>query len=199
MGNDVDNMALWDQVCVTPFEITKKVEQRGGFTAICAQAQLKRATELWGPYGANWGVKNLTYLTIKDKAGQVVELCLDADFFYPGGEFQLGADIKYRAGNDSRKKLLTDLTTKALSKLGFNSDVFEGKYDDNKYLAGLKAKPTATAADYTPVMDKCKTLDALAKCWQDNSTDWLQSLSGPEKGKLTGYKDDLKKILAGAG
>lgn len=199
MENATDNMDIWRKVCVTPPEITKKVEQRGGFTAICAQSQLKIATKLWGPYGSGWGVKNLTYSTIKDKSGQVVELCLDADFFYPGGEFRLGADIKYRAGNDSRKKLLTDLTTKALSKLGFNSDVFEGKYDDNKYLAGLKARPTATAADYTPIMDKCKTLDELAKCWQSKSADWLQSLSRAEKTKLTGYKDDLKKVLAEEG
>ena len=30
------------------------------------------------------------------------------------------------------------MTTKALSKLGFNADVFLGKYDDNKYVAKMK-------------------------------------------------------------
>ena len=36
---------------------------------------------------------------------------------------------------DCRKKLLTDITTKALSFLGFNADVFLGQHDDNKYLS----------------------------------------------------------------
>ncbi len=38
------------------------------------------------------------------------------------------------------KKLETDITTKALSKLGFAADVFFGKYDDNKYLNELREK-----------------------------------------------------------
>ena len=52
------NMELWEQVCTTDPDITKKVNTRGGFTAIDAQAQIKRATELWGPYGSEWGVRD---------------------------------------------------------------------------------------------------------------------------------------------
>lgn len=36
------------------------------------------------------------------------------------------------------KKVSTDALTKGLSMLGFNSDVFEGKFDDNKYVNQMK-------------------------------------------------------------
>ena len=46
-------------------------------------------------------------------------------------------DMRYRPGDECRKKLLTDLRSKCLSTLGFNSDVFEGKFDDNRYVQNL--------------------------------------------------------------
>ncbi len=135
-----DKMKLWDSVCESDPTTTKRVNQRGGFTAVCAQSQLKRATELWGSYGGEWGVKDCAWGLIHDKDGEVVEITLHSTFYYPNGSFELGTDIAYRAGGDSRKKLLTDLTTKALSKLGFNADIFEGKFDDNKYVAEMTTK-----------------------------------------------------------
>ena len=134
-----DNMKLWEQVCTTDPAITKKINVRGGFTAIAAQAQIKRATELWGPYGGKWGVKNCTHTHLFETEGRKIsEVMLTGIFYYPDGEFEIATDIKFVVGGDSAKKLLTDLTTKALSKLGFNSDVFEGKFDDNKYVESLK-------------------------------------------------------------
>ena len=132
-----DNMALWNSVCTTDPTTTKQVTQRGGFTAICAQSQRKRATEVWGMYGSTWGVKDLFWCT-QGEAG--VEIALEATFWYPGGKFPISVDTPFRAGNDTRKKLLTDLTTKALSMLGFNADVFEGKFDDNKYVSEMMEK-----------------------------------------------------------
>ncbi len=154
MAEKADNMKLWNQVCETDPAITKKVDQRGGFTAICAQAQKKRATELWGPFGTVWGLRSLAYDYLIE-SGKVIEAWLCAEFFYPGGAFQISTDCAYRAGNDTRKKLRTDALTKALSDLGFNSDVFEGKFDDNKYVQGQNQKhgnnepspPTAGATD----------------------------------------------------
>lgn len=141
MTKQNDNMTLWDTVEKTNPALTTHVEQRGGFTAICAQYQLKTATALWGPYGDKWGVRNCSWESIC-KNGEIVEIALSADFFYPAGDhevsFPLSSDITYRAGNDTRKKLLTDLTTKALSKLGFNADVFMGRFDDNKYVQRMR-------------------------------------------------------------
>ena len=132
-----NNMKIWDKVCITDPEITKRVNQRGGFTAIDGQAQLRNATMLFGPYGAAWGITNLEYETVTDPDGNILEVTLTARFFYPGGEFPMSNDMRYRPGDECRKKLLTDLRSKSLSLLGFNSDVFEGKFDDNRYVQNL--------------------------------------------------------------
>ena len=132
-----NNMKIWDKVCVTDPETTKRVNQRGGFTAIDAQAQLRNATMVFGPYGTDWGITNLEYDTILDPDGNILEVTLTARFFYPGGEFPMSNDMRYRPGDECRKKLLTDLRSKCLSTLGFNSDVFEGKFDDNRYVQSL--------------------------------------------------------------
>ena len=141
-----DNMKLWNAVSTTDPAYTKKVNSRGGFTTIDAQWQLMQATEQWGPYGEAWGVRGLAYDYIRDGSGNIVEVALEGNFWYPGGEFPMGACMAYRAGNESKKKLLTDLTTKSLSKLGYSADVFMGKFDDNKYLQELKARPQAPRA-----------------------------------------------------
>jgi hypothetical protein len=49
--------------------------------------------------------------------------------------------LRDRKGNidkDAPKKATTDALTKALSQLGFNADVFLGRFDDNKYVEDLK-------------------------------------------------------------
>ena len=52
------NMKLWESVETTDPAFTTRVNQRGGFTAIGAQYQLRTATETFGPFGTGWGVKN---------------------------------------------------------------------------------------------------------------------------------------------
>jgi len=136
-----NNMELWDQVCTTDPAITRRVNQRGGFTAIDAQHQIKRATELWGPYGKAWGLFNVSYGYVTAPDGAPVEIWIEATFRYPGGGFPISGDMAWKPGNDCRKKLMTDVTTKALSKLGFNSDVFEGQFDDDKYVQEQKTEP----------------------------------------------------------
>ncbi|MCP4988656.1 MAG: hypothetical protein GY928_22185 [Colwellia sp.] len=134
-----ENMKLWDAVCKTNPALTKQVNQRGGFTAVCAQAQVKMATEHFGKYGKGWGLKNCKYEIIG------TEIVFDAVFYAGDSEFEITVDMIYKAGQDCRKKLRTDAQSKALSLLGFNSDIFEGKFDDNKYVNELKEefnKPT---------------------------------------------------------
>ena len=132
-----DNMKLWDAVSVTDPDTTRKVNQRGGFTAICAQAQLKAATKLWGPYGDAWGLAELQWEYIKT-GDTIFEVALTAEFYYPGGSFPMSNDMAYKVGNEIRKKLITDMRSKCLSTLGFNSDVFEGRFDDNRYVAQVR-------------------------------------------------------------
>jgi len=186
-----NTMELWNSVCVTDPDITQHVNQRGGFTAICAQAQFKRATELWGPYGDKWGMSDISYGEIKDGKGDTVEITMLGSFFYPLGEvlasFVIGSDIKFRAGDDSRKKLLTDATTKALSKLGFNADVFEGKFDDNKYVAGLKEKNKPKAKN-TPEKKDEQPASEL-----DRKSSFMEMFQVKGKGEKVSI-DDLRRF-----
>ena len=141
-----DNLKLWNAVCETPPKYTRLVEfGKRKFTNINSQYQIMEATGQWGLYGAAWGMKDLDWGMIRNGAGDPLEVTLDAVFWYPGGEFPISSDESYRAGNDIRKKLLTDATTKALSKLGFSADVFLGCYDDNKYVNALRAKEAGQA------------------------------------------------------
>jgi len=66
-------------------------------------------------------------------------------FFFPDGEFEIINSSKMfmdRAKKmvdaDFAKKIETDALTKALSKLGFNADVFMGRFDDTKYVLEMK-------------------------------------------------------------
>lgn len=162
-----DNMKLWKSVETTDPDMTRRVDQRGGFTAIDAQAQIMRATELWGPYGYGWGLSRMEFETIYEN-GKPVEVAMTAMFFYPPPEdshgdavyFPIAVDKAWRAGDDNRKKLQTDATTKALSKLGFNADVFLGKFDSQLYVQRLKeAKQNANAPKATrETVQKIKAL-----------------------------------------
>lgn len=137
------NMNIWEKVFETNPEHTKHVNQRGGFTAIGAQYQIKRATEIFGPMGFGWGVKNEVFTPMTN--GMAL---YQAELWYldsgKEGSFPINSSIAMqkngRLDDDFAKKVTTDALTKGLSKLGFNSDIFEGKFDDNKYVQGMKVK-----------------------------------------------------------
>ena len=136
----MDNMSLWESVEQTNPDDTKHVNQRGGFTAIDAYSQIKRATKEWGPYGGKWGLIEVEHIFIHDHPVVLVK----SRFKYPNGEFPVTSSIKLTnskgVDDDFAKKVETDLITKALSRLGFNADVFMGKYDDNRYVEEMKIK-----------------------------------------------------------
>ena len=143
------NMHLWECVETTDPAYTKKVNQRGGFTAIGAQYQLKTATSVFGPFGQGWGVKDEEIEKWEDVGIVVYHATLwyvrysDVDEEVQGHvcQFPIHSSIKYhnkgRVDDDFMKKVATDALTKGLSKLGFNADVFMGKFDDNKYVNKL--------------------------------------------------------------
>lgn len=149
-----DNMKLWNSVCVSDPDTVKRMTHGARLNAIDAHSQVMKATELWGPYGARWGLRNLQWDYVFNKDDEVVSLSLDADFFYPHPQrnddshellsrecvFPVSSDIAWTEKGECRKKLMTDTTTKALSKLGFNADVFLNKFSDNRYVDELRKK-----------------------------------------------------------
>lgn len=137
----MSNLDLWNDVCVTDPDMTKKVNQRGGFTSIDAQYQVKLATEAFGPIGKGWGYENeFTYT-------DCMVVCLLTFWWVDGGHRNSYGPVpgcselingKGKPDTDAHKKAMTDGLTKALSHLGFNADVFMGYFDDNKYVENVR-------------------------------------------------------------
>ena len=150
-----DNMKLWDSVCKTDPKTTKQFKGKGGFvgTAVCAQSQRKAATEQFGPYGIDWGVCNEKFeILARSDDPHDSMLVYTGNLQYPWGDkkgalglvssIDLWQYVKsyktWIAISDIHKKVRTDALTKGLSELGFNSDVFEGKFDDSKYVTAMQ-------------------------------------------------------------
>jgi hypothetical protein len=138
------NLELWNKVEKTNPSHTKSANVRGNkITAIAPQYQIKNATEQWGAYGSDWGFKAISFdYVMLELTGIVV---FHGVFYYPGAEFPITSSISaYKDGArtkpdaDFAKKVETDALTKALSKIGFNADVFMGMYDDHKYVAMMQ-------------------------------------------------------------
>ena len=137
------NLKLWNQVEKTPSNDWLKTVATGGrsFKAINPQKQMKQATMIFGSYGSTWGLKHYDLLII-DLEQTVKMMLLKGVFFYPEGEFQVSNTIKfvytsskgkYIVDDEAPKKLETNTISKALSRLGFSSDVFEGRFEEQGY------------------------------------------------------------------
>lgn len=189
-----DNLKLWKSVELTDPNYTKKVNQRGGFTAISAAYQFKKATESFGAYGHGWGVRDCKYDYVSKPNGEIVEVVLEAIFYYTSGTvegvFELSTCMPYRVGNDTRKKLLTDLTTKALSKLGFSADIFMGLFDDNKYIGlAMAATERKGLKEISEAIKMLKEFPKVMEVW--NGLDIIQQNDPKIKALFAEKKQDL--------
>lgn len=134
-------LEFWRKVERTDPRHTRRVEQRGGFTAIDAYYQIQNATEQWGPAGGAWRWEVDLKLISESNPVWLARV----DLFTPLGEHpvtQFGCKsyfVKDRPDEDAPKKAVTDGLTKCLSYLGFNADVFLGRFDDSKYVEGVRA------------------------------------------------------------
>lgn len=172
----MSNLDLWDDVSKTDTEFTKEVNQRGGYTSITPMYQAKCATDKFGMYGKGWGLESseLDY-TIFEKSGMVIN---NAVFFYViGGEkitFPISNAILAvtgsRADPDWAKKLETNTLSKALSRLGFNADIFMGMFDDPNYVEFIKFEESINKAEDKSKEIVKKTNELKAWCKKEIST-----------------------------
>lgn len=146
MEEQKDNLELWKKVEETNPNYTKNANVKGNkITSISPQFQIKNVTEQFGAYGKTWGLKDINYdYTLSQSHGLVV---FHSKFYYPNGCFEVGNSIsiymdnaRTKVDDNFAKKLETDSLTKAMSKLGFNADIFMGKFDDQRYLNEMKEK-----------------------------------------------------------
>ena len=139
-----NNLELWNKVEKTNPNYTKKAKVGGmSITAIAPQYQIMMVTEQFGVYGKTWGFKNIQLdYSLVEKYDMVV---FKGTFFFPEGQFEIVNSCKLFMDRNKKmlddnfaKKIETDTLTKAISKLGFNADIFLGKFDDVRYLNEVK-------------------------------------------------------------
>ena len=182
------NLELWNKVEKTDPKHTKQANVKGNkLTSIKPQYQIYCATKEWGSYGSSWGFKNIELCYELKDIGLIT---FKATFYYPNGEFPCINTIGIYRDNamtkiddEFAKKVETDALTKCLSKLGFNADIFMGRFDDLRYVEKLKQEfkeetPKPALAD--------EKLEGCEK-WTDKQKESVKS-----KFKLT--PEQLKKI-----
>ncbi len=162
-------MNVWNHASKTDERFTKSFKGTGGFegTSVNPHYLLRKATELWGPVGINWGwtIADEQYVdggplgTAENIIGKqvmhVVRVCL---WYVQDG--QRGEVIgtgttpfvfqnKYGAQTDfeAPKKSVTDAVGNALSKLGFAADIFMGMFDSAEYRDSIRDEIALEEAD----------------------------------------------------
>jgi hypothetical protein len=142
----MSKLELWNRVEKTNPKYTKQANVKGNkITSIAPQYQIYCVTEQFGVYGQTWGFKNINLdFSLAQTVGLVT---FKATFFFPNGEFEIINSIslfmdnaKTKVDDNFAKKIETDALTKAISKLGFNADIFMGKFDDVRYVAEMNAE-----------------------------------------------------------
>ena len=200
-----DNLRIWSQVDKTDPAHTKKVTQRGGFTAISAAYQIMRATEVFGPVGEGWGYTAGEPI-FHDLLVMVPVTLWHGDRANVFGPMFGGAEWKDKNGrldSDAAKKATTDALTKLLSQLGFNADVFLGRFDDSKYVADMEREfaPSSPAADFAIAnLRACKTAEEFRECWAKNKDGLKQQLTAAEYRRVVeAMQEEAKRFAPPAG
>lgn len=197
------NLELWNKVEKTNPKYTKQANVKGNkITSIAPQFQIMNVTEQFGSYGKNWGFKdiNLDY-SLVNVVGLVV---FKATFFYPNGEFPIINSIslymdnaRTKVDDNFAKKVETDALTKAVSKLGFNADIFLGKFDDLRYLEEVKQEFGKAdeqreieryKAGVIAKLEYCTTLEQLETEFKAIPKDWqkvFKEIATSKKESLT--------------
>ena len=190
----VGNMDLWNLVCETRPSDTKEVNLGRKFTAIDPYSQIREATRVFGPAGSGWGwcIERVEYPPVVNQVAVLVVLWhgesqASIQQWGQNGLF-IDKDQK-RPDNDSFKKATTDGLTKCLSYLGFNADVFLGKFDDSKYVAEMARKEKAE--------EKAEEKKALED-QPDDVRHFLQACreASGDMDKLNTIRDEYRDALA---
>lgn len=197
---ETNNLELWHKVEKTNPKYTKQANLGGNkITSIAPQYQIMNVTEQFGSYGKTWGFKNieLDY----SLASEFNLIIFKAIFFYPDGEFPTINSIKMFMDNaktkiddNFAKKIETDALTKCISKLGFNADIFMGKFDDVRYVAEVTKefadKPTA------PTLNQ-KQIDKITEAGEEEINKYLLLIKENKVLVSENHLKTLKEKLTG--
>lgn len=128
------NLELWNKWEKTPTDVVK-VDEETGLKSTSSIHRFKKATEVLGLYGKNWGLRDIKHF--KFNIGNLVFAELEAMFFVKTGEYDIefeisnsttitnrGEDGKISLNAHYRKSLETDTINKALSRFGLFADIY---------------------------------------------------------------------------
>jgi len=198
------NLELWNKVEKTNPKYTKKAKIGGHeITAIAPQYQIMQVTEQFGVYGEKWGFKNIQLnYDLVEKCNLVV---FKGTFFFPNGEFEIINSCKLymdkaltMVDDNFAKKIETDALTKAISKLGFNADIFMGKFDDVRYIDEMKKEfaDKSTLEQQAEIERLTNINKMLVKCeTEETLKDEFLKLSEQDKKVFTKLVTELKQKL----
>ena len=194
------NLEIWSQVDKTDPSITEKASIGSfKFTNIDGYSMIKNATELFGPIGTGWKV-DAEYTTVETPEGCVCacDTTLSyriADELHQTPTVRTFAEIagvrasgKTFVDEEAAKKALTDGIKKSLSYLGFNADIFLGKFDDDRYVAQRKKEEKhkmsqASQGDVVAIkaqLIRCKTLAEIEKLSKSQQMTDLRAIASRE-------------------
>jgi len=190
--SELNNLDLWDKVKKTDPEFTKSVSQRGGYTSVSPQYQIKCATEQFGAYGQGWGFESceidLSQLEVLGLA-----MVKAVFFFTKDGErhtFPINNSWPVKMGakvdNDFAKKAETNTMSKALSKLGFSADIFMGEFDNPDYVDAVNNEFSLEKAENK--IDEQARQQEEHEAWVESSLKTLSTCQG---------MNELKKVYSG--
>ncbi len=176
------NLEFWESVEQTDPQYTKPVDDYGqNYTSIDAQYRKRLITEKFGMYGKGWGIvtDSEVYERVEYKANQTVMLIYKATAFYvqtgrkyyfPIAASAIEASFTkqgagyYRIDDETVKKVRTGALMKGFTELGFNADVYMGKFDDQNY-----RESTAAAFEF----DKAEDSEQSIKDEKEKMFKWV--------------------------
>jgi hypothetical protein len=179
----MENLKLWKSVSTTDPAYAKGFNN-GSYsgTAVDSMWQVMKATEKFGPFGIGWGLSDESYQIVTlDEKTKIVIYTGVLWYWWEGkqGNFPVTSSVRimYQArserviyDDEATKKAQTNAISKGLSRLGFSSDVFLGKFDDSKYVELAKA-----IADAERVIDDVQ-FAGLSKLLKESKTEEVKFL-----------------------
>lgn len=213
------NLELWERFADIDPKYTKPITgkpYRG--TSPNPHYIIRCLTEMFGPVGVGfgWEVKDEGFQPLGE---EVLHWCRIRFWHGDGPGFesygQTKAYMKTKSGfladEDAPKKSLTDAITKAAAQVGVASNIFLGRWDDNKYVAEVNAGyRTAERSEQKPEFNaiaardrikakiqKSEVLDELANVWKSEGEDIarMKHEDPPKYAELNAAKDTRKAEL----
>lgn len=203
----MDNMKLWQSVCVTAPHAVKAItgkQYKGNSPK--PYWIIQRATETFGPCGLGWGINvlNERFERFGDEALHVASVRVWYVLDGKRGEVeQMGqtraayttAAGKYMVDEDAPKKSVTDGMVKCLSMLGFAGDIFSGQWDDSKYVEWA-AQETARRESPTITDKQAADIEALiTEVGADKVAflSWVSQMAGQEIKRVAEMPEEASK------